>query len=375
MASTISFPLFRFLHTPSPSQIASSISASTAFRVPQLHAPTLPTRASVLSSNSMSQPVTDPETVATPTESVSENGDVVVQYVVLRRDLIDTWPLGSVVTQGCHASVSTVWSNKDDPVTIDYCSPEKIDSMHKVTLEVKGEAQIKNLSEKLTSGGIIHKMWIEQPENIPTCLATKPYPKSVVSSYFKKLKLSPPSGNGKWLGGQNGNEVAATVKCRLVWIMDSEGGSSKWRKSVGGGASMSSGSTEGVFDSKCRDDRDGVAPKCYYGVYAILYRSRTRNNPNRLFFGCPFFRQGSTPYCSFFMWLDKHCAQLGILKAVKDGAGAEDVNDHFAVIKVEDRVALLENKVAAMEKLRTVNWWIVVVNVVALLVIVYVMGS
>ncbi|KAL1300876.1 putative peptidyl-tRNA hydrolase PTRHD1 isoform X3 [Arachis ipaensis] len=137
----------------------------------------------------MSQPLADSQTIANQTESPSENADVVVQYVVLRRDLIDTWPLGSVVTQGCHASVSAVWSNKDDPLTIDYCSPEKIDSMHKVTLEVKGEAQIKNLSEKLTSGGIIHKMWIEQPENIPTCLATKPYPKSVLSSYFKKLKL------------------------------------------------------------------------------------------------------------------------------------------------------------------------------------------
>lgn len=58
-----------------------------------------------------------------------------------------------------------------------------------VTLEVKGEPQILNLSEKLTAGGIAHKLWIEQPENYPTCLATKPYPKSVVSAYFKKLKL------------------------------------------------------------------------------------------------------------------------------------------------------------------------------------------
>jgi len=80
----------------------------------------------------MSQPAaTDSTTLSTPTDS-PENVDVVVQYVVLRRDLIDTWPLGSVVTQGCHASVSAVWSNKDDPITIDYCSPEKIDSMHKV---------------------------------------------------------------------------------------------------------------------------------------------------------------------------------------------------------------------------------------------------
>lgn len=58
-----------------------------------------------------------------------------------------------------------------------------------MTLEVKGEAQIMNLSKKLEAGGIEHKLWIEQPENIPTCLATRPYPKSEVASYFKKLKL------------------------------------------------------------------------------------------------------------------------------------------------------------------------------------------
>lgn len=58
-----------------------------------------------------------------------------------------------------------------------------------MTLEVKGETQILNLEEKLKAGGIAHKLWIEQPENIPTCLATKPYNKSAVSNYFKKLKL------------------------------------------------------------------------------------------------------------------------------------------------------------------------------------------
>ncbi|XP_024162244.1 putative peptidyl-tRNA hydrolase PTRHD1 [Rosa chinensis] len=133
----------------------------------------------------MSQPASE----ANPDTSKPETPDVLVQYVVLRRDLIDTWPLGSVVTQGCHASVSAIRSHKDDPRTLQYCSPENIDSMHKVTLEVKGEPQILNLSEKLKAGGIEHKLWIEQPENFPTCLATKPYPKSIVSSYFKKLKL------------------------------------------------------------------------------------------------------------------------------------------------------------------------------------------
>ncbi|XP_010262334.1 PREDICTED: putative peptidyl-tRNA hydrolase PTRHD1 [Nelumbo nucifera] len=119
----------------------------------------------------------------------AENSDVLVQYIVLRRDLIDSWPLGSVVTQGCHASVSAIWTHKDDAETLSYCSPENIDSMHKVTLEVKGETQLLNFSEKLKNAGIAHKLWIEQPENFPTCLATKPYRKSIVSSFFKKLKL------------------------------------------------------------------------------------------------------------------------------------------------------------------------------------------
>ncbi|KAL7608351.1 uncharacterized protein LOC111884186 [Lactuca sativa] len=128
-------------------------------------------------------------TEVSATENSETTSDVLVQYVVLRRDLIDSWPLGSVVTQGCHASVAAIWSHKDDPHTIDYCSPTNLDSMHKVTLEVKGEVQLKNLSEKLKSNDIAHKLWIEQPENTPTCLACKPYPKSVVSLFFKKLKL------------------------------------------------------------------------------------------------------------------------------------------------------------------------------------------
>ncbi|XP_044463697.1 putative peptidyl-tRNA hydrolase PTRHD1 [Mangifera indica] len=149
-----------------------------------------------LSWKSMSQSTADsanPMTTTAPNNAANteynNTDDVLIQYVVLRRDLIDTWPMGSVVTQGCHASVAAIWSHKDDPHTLQYCSPEKMDSMHKVTLEVKGETQMVNLSEKLRAGGVAHKLWIEQPENIPTCLATKPYPKSMVSLYFKKLKL------------------------------------------------------------------------------------------------------------------------------------------------------------------------------------------
>ncbi|XWS17912.1 hypothetical protein CRYUN_Cryun33cG0109400 [Craigia yunnanensis] len=96
----------------------------------------------------MNQPSSEPAATKINPLTVGNNDDnVLVQYVVLRRDLIETWPLGGMVTQGCHASVNAIWSHKDDPHTLQYCSPENIDSMHKVTLEVKGDSQILNLSD------------------------------------------------------------------------------------------------------------------------------------------------------------------------------------------------------------------------------------
>ena len=117
--------------------MASTISFLNPSSIPNLIRTRVKTQTSRLSSRSMSQlasvsPPNDSVTSSKDDTSQAEIADVTVQYVVLRRDLIDTWPLGSVVTQGCHASVSAVWNNKDDPHTVDYCSPEKIDSMHKV---------------------------------------------------------------------------------------------------------------------------------------------------------------------------------------------------------------------------------------------------
>ncbi len=58
-----------------------------------------------------------------------------------------------------------------------------------MVLEAKGEAQLTNLAAKLTEAGVKHKLWIEQPENFPTCLATKPYRKADVAQHFKKFNL------------------------------------------------------------------------------------------------------------------------------------------------------------------------------------------
>ena len=55
--------------------------------------------------------------------------------------------------------------------------------MHKVVLEAPGESELLKVSEKLKENGVDFKLWIEQPENFPTCLAVKPYPKEVSKSF------------------------------------------------------------------------------------------------------------------------------------------------------------------------------------------------
>jgi Peptidyl-tRNA hydrolase PTH2 len=58
-----------------------------------------------------------------------------------------------------------------------------------VVLEVKSEVQLRNLSGKLGEAGVAHKLWVEQPENYATCLATAPAAKAALQQYFKKLQL------------------------------------------------------------------------------------------------------------------------------------------------------------------------------------------
>ncbi|XP_070533424.1 putative peptidyl-tRNA hydrolase PTRHD1 [Ptychodera flava] len=112
-----------------------------------------------------------------------------VQYVVVRSDLLHTlkWPTGAIIAQACHACTAVLHTFHSDPNVQQYTSD--LDHMHKVVLEAKDEDSVRKLSDKLQEDNIDHKLWIEQPENIPTCLASKPYPKEQIQKYFKKFKL------------------------------------------------------------------------------------------------------------------------------------------------------------------------------------------
>ena len=59
-----------------------------------------------------------------------------VQYVVIRRDLLDImkWPVGAVIAQACHACTAVIHLNYGDGHTQEYL--KDLDNMHKVVLEV-----------------------------------------------------------------------------------------------------------------------------------------------------------------------------------------------------------------------------------------------
>lgn len=131
--------------------------------------------------------------IAPAMSSTADPSPRLCQYVVLRRDLArapHSWPVGALSAQTAHACVAAIWTYRDRAETMAYCDAANIASMRKVVLEAKTEAQLRALSETLTAAGVEHALWLEQPENVATCLATRPYEKEVVGGYFKKYNLA-----------------------------------------------------------------------------------------------------------------------------------------------------------------------------------------
>eukprot|EP00076_Gallus_gallus_P039381 XP_025004919.1 putative peptidyl-tRNA hydrolase PTRHD1 isoform X1 [Gallus gallus] len=138
-----------------------------------------------------------------------------VQYVVLRGDLARSWSLGAVVAQGCHAALAAAHAHWHHPDTRAYLSAGG--AMRTVVLEISksslgngtliliisltpgachrgatiapDEAALTALAQTLQQHSIDHEVWTEQPENVPSCLALRPYPKDQVHPHLKRFKL------------------------------------------------------------------------------------------------------------------------------------------------------------------------------------------
>lgn len=99
---------------------------------PSLHPPLLCSFLSLsMSSHAPSTACTASATAGVATRS---EDDPLVMYIVLRRDLWQEqqWPLGSIVSQGCHAATAALWDTRDAPSTQAYCAANNIDNMRKV---------------------------------------------------------------------------------------------------------------------------------------------------------------------------------------------------------------------------------------------------
>ena len=111
--------------------------------------------------------------------------DTLVQYVLLRKDL--KWPTGALIAQACHATAAVNYSFRADAETIAYL--EAADSMHKVVLGAESEAALMSAASDLKLAGIGHRLWIEMPEGVATCLATKPTRRGAVKALLASFKL------------------------------------------------------------------------------------------------------------------------------------------------------------------------------------------
>ncbi|CAG0884139.1 unnamed protein product [Cyprideis torosa] len=114
--------------------------------------------------------------------------DPLVQFVVLRKDLLTAlrWPWGALVAQVMHATSAVSWKFCYDPITDhfeEHSTPEDIR-----VLQIDDEESLRALSAKLTESSLHHVLWNEQPEDIPTCIATRPAERNVAEKFFQGLQ-------------------------------------------------------------------------------------------------------------------------------------------------------------------------------------------
>ncbi|XP_036594115.1 putative peptidyl-tRNA hydrolase PTRHD1 [Trichosurus vulpecula] len=124
--------------------------------------------------------------MAAPVEAVQP----LVQYLLLLGDLARapfSWPLGALVAQGCHAAIAALHAHRDHPNTAAYL--QDLGNMRKVVLEAPDEAALMALAETPKQNNIDYMLWLEQPENIATCIALRPYFKGEVNPHLRKFKL------------------------------------------------------------------------------------------------------------------------------------------------------------------------------------------
>ena len=95
---------------------------------------------------------------------------VLRMYIFLRTDL-KYFGKGSLVAQACHAVSSTIQNYNSSDNVRDYLND--LPNMHKVVFKITKD-DIKSIETSLDRFNINYSSWVEQPENVITCICTVP---------------------------------------------------------------------------------------------------------------------------------------------------------------------------------------------------------
>ncbi|EPQ28420.1 uncharacterized protein PFL1_04247 [Pseudozyma flocculosa PF-1] len=128
---------------------------------------------------------------STSTPAPSTEQQPLVMQIIVDRELVKQpgWTRGPLMAQSAHAALAACHISSTSPNTTAYLGPENLAHMHKIVLQTpsdNGKTTLTALSERLAQARKeweatregeevpLHYLWIEQPENIPTCLALAP---------------------------------------------------------------------------------------------------------------------------------------------------------------------------------------------------------
>eukprot|EP00542_Grammatophora_oceanica_P011811 CAMPEP_0194045474 /NCGR_PEP_ID=MMETSP0009_2-20130614/16808_1 /TAXON_ID=210454 /ORGANISM="Grammatophora oceanica, Strain CCMP 410" /LENGTH=140 /DNA_ID=CAMNT_0038690337 /DNA_START=14 /DNA_END=439 /DNA_ORIENTATION=+ len=123
----------------------------------------------------------------------------VVQYIFLRRDL--EWPAGAMAAQAAHASLAAVTEalRANHEPTAQYVSADNLPRMTKQVYGVDTLEELEKVRDTWAKKIVpedgteepLYYWWMEQPENIPSAMATWPVERTnKVSKVIKGLKLT-----------------------------------------------------------------------------------------------------------------------------------------------------------------------------------------
>ena len=115
--------------------------------------------------------------------------EILVQYIIIRNDVYrnQKGSFNSMLQHTSSASAAVIHKHYNHKYTREYL--KDLDGMRKKVFQVDDEKELFALENKLVSNEIDYRMWIKQPGDCATCIATRPYPTTEIATFFKNVKI------------------------------------------------------------------------------------------------------------------------------------------------------------------------------------------